>query len=81
MSLRTEVSGARIRQANLGVVPLSEAELIHVTGGDDLSGVRVHVSAEAASAASSIGAVAYGPGSLITFGISLINFIAHELTH
>jgi len=80
MSLRTEVIGARIRQANLGVVPLSEAELLHVTGGDDFSDVRVHVGAGAA-AATSIGAVAYGPGSLISFGSSILNYIAHELTH
>ncbi|HKB36202.1 MAG TPA: DUF4157 domain-containing protein [Gemmataceae bacterium] len=81
MSLRTDVSGARIPPANFGVVPLSEAELLHVTGGGDFSDVRVHVGGEAASAAGSLGAVAYGPGSLISLGSSLINYIAHELTH
>ena len=79
MSLRTDVSGARIPPANFGVVPLSEAELLHVTGGGDFSDVRVHVGG--AGASTSIGAAAYTPGSLISLAGSLVNLIAHEVLH
>ena len=81
MGAKKEDIGAPIRKDNLGLVPLSEADLGRVTGGDDLSGVRVHTDGNAASAASSLGALAYTLGGLTSFGGSSGGLVAHEVKH
>lgn len=80
MSLRTEVVSARIREDHSEIVLLPAVDLVRVTGGDDFSDIRMHVGSAAASA-SSIGAAAYTPGSLISLAGSLVTLIAHELMH
>ena len=79
MSVKTEGAVAQNSEAILAVVPLSEADLVRVTGGGDFSDVRVHVGG--AGASTSIGAAAYTPGSLISLAGNLVNLIAHEVLH
>jgi hypothetical protein len=78
MSVRIEVAGARSGEDSSGVVPLSEADLVGITGSGDVSSVHAHVDSTTASA-SPIAAVASTPGSLLSFAGGLLTLVAHEV--